>query len=535
MRNYKNIIIIVGILLFVIIAIPFGINELVVNNDYYSKATNDGWVSFMGSYLGGIFGGFATLIGVLITLKTTRKQNIKPTIVIDMIEELRPIYGPNYYNDRNSNKEIINFRDLPYLTDIFNIELMNTGKGYAKDIEVTFSIKKNDLLITDNNKMWLFINIPLNEVEENDDEYIQNFRYSYLGSDGEMKNLPLNLIMNSLILASLWNIENSIIFTEEDFLKSLNNYRVKMSNKPLTIPVLDMYLSYKDMDDNLIEVGYKIIFEYIYQQIGSYTAIKPKIKFLENHEMNRFKLRNENKKSESVHERTLSKEEERILILKDFWYDELVNFGLCIGLKGYVAESIARDDTFERVFYIAYNNATLDIGDFICQIAFVYFDSTGELLDINETILDEILSLKIKLFEYLGTMKEQKIHDSLSDEIENKDEYLSKINQIVTNKTALLEYFFRGYEKLDEELVEILVIRDRKDSFKIKINIGDKKLKTELGFYRTGYTYMLVDEDESVIIQSVAKKTTSNSAFGFLDFSGYTIGKTADWHCIYMR
>ena len=43
-------------------------NYLIIGNNFASKATNDGWASFFGSYLGGVLGGGATLFAVLFTI-----------------------------------------------------------------------------------------------------------------------------------------------------------------------------------------------------------------------------------------------------------------------------------------------------------------------------------------------------------------------------------------------------------------------------------------------------------------------------------
>ena len=70
-KNKKEIL---GILFFVLIVIPVVINLCVINNGCYSKASEDGWASFFGSYLGGVIGGGATLIAVLVTISYNRQE-----------------------------------------------------------------------------------------------------------------------------------------------------------------------------------------------------------------------------------------------------------------------------------------------------------------------------------------------------------------------------------------------------------------------------------------------------------------------------
>ncbi|WP_415292049.1 hypothetical protein [Clostridium perfringens] len=67
------IIYILIILFILFIAIPLLLNHGPINSDYPSKASNDGLISFLGSYLGGIFGGVGTLIALYITVKQTRE------------------------------------------------------------------------------------------------------------------------------------------------------------------------------------------------------------------------------------------------------------------------------------------------------------------------------------------------------------------------------------------------------------------------------------------------------------------------------
>lgn len=71
-RHY--IIISFFILLFVIL-VPTAVVFLILNNDVSSKATNDGWASYFGSFFGGVIGGTGTLIAVALTLWQTEKNS----------------------------------------------------------------------------------------------------------------------------------------------------------------------------------------------------------------------------------------------------------------------------------------------------------------------------------------------------------------------------------------------------------------------------------------------------------------------------
>lgn len=67
-----------GCLIFVvniiIIGFPFFMDYCIVGNKVYSNIDNSEWVSFLGSYVGAIFGSVATVAGIIITIKYTRKE-----------------------------------------------------------------------------------------------------------------------------------------------------------------------------------------------------------------------------------------------------------------------------------------------------------------------------------------------------------------------------------------------------------------------------------------------------------------------------
>jgi hypothetical protein len=63
-KNNYNKYIIIAILC--IVMVPFAIN-------FYTKGSNDGWLAFLGNYLGGIIGGIGTLLAVIMTTSQTRK------------------------------------------------------------------------------------------------------------------------------------------------------------------------------------------------------------------------------------------------------------------------------------------------------------------------------------------------------------------------------------------------------------------------------------------------------------------------------
>ncbi|MGO1370922.1 MAG: hypothetical protein ACTHVE_03610 [Senegalia sp. (in: firmicutes)] len=59
----------------VILIIPILIDYLIIGNNFPSNINDSDWMSFFGSYIGSLIGAFVTLIGLIITLNFTRKQN----------------------------------------------------------------------------------------------------------------------------------------------------------------------------------------------------------------------------------------------------------------------------------------------------------------------------------------------------------------------------------------------------------------------------------------------------------------------------
>ena len=57
-----------------IIVIPILLNYFIVGNSYYSKASNDGWISFFGSYASSIITGIITLVVMRKTIIDGRKN-----------------------------------------------------------------------------------------------------------------------------------------------------------------------------------------------------------------------------------------------------------------------------------------------------------------------------------------------------------------------------------------------------------------------------------------------------------------------------
>jgi len=67
------------VIVYVIIGIisPVIIKYSVFENDVFSNLSNDGWASFLGSYVGGVLGGLGTLIAMGVTISYTVKMRVQ--------------------------------------------------------------------------------------------------------------------------------------------------------------------------------------------------------------------------------------------------------------------------------------------------------------------------------------------------------------------------------------------------------------------------------------------------------------------------
>ncbi|MBU3107154.1 hypothetical protein [Clostridium gasigenes] len=173
--------IMIGIIILVIV--PVLLNVIMKNNNFYEKANNEGWISFWGSYIGGIFGGLVTLIALTKTTKQSQesqrdsfkltreiqKQNVEESRKLLMIQILNEKI--NDYNKINEPTKqildgplcgsfIIKFSDFTDIGDIvgyFNEFSHLTGSLFKKALclEEDEFIKRIKVIQTINSKIIL--------------------------------------------------------------------------------------------------------------------------------------------------------------------------------------------------------------------------------------------------------------------------------------------------------------------------------------------------------------------------------------------
>lgn len=157
----------IGIVILVCIGIPAFINIVMSLNLIPSIDTgNAEWLGFWGSFLGGIVGGIATLIGIVYTMKTFFYD--KKPVLIPLKKEFY-IYINNEKKVELASNLIIESEEVSIKPIEFDI--INVGRGAALDVEIRWmppkqvvtGDEKKDKFIDDNNKNTL---IDLTNKEE---------------------------------------------------------------------------------------------------------------------------------------------------------------------------------------------------------------------------------------------------------------------------------------------------------------------------------------------------------------------------------
>ncbi len=218
-NNKNKLIIYLIIVLAILVVLPLLIEKLIVNNNYLSKASNDGWIAFLGSYIGGIIGGMGTLIAMIVTTRETRRIQRKN-------EEY--IIKKDYLEDVKRNKPLLMIKEVDEgsrwisesrfnigRVDLYSIilfEIKNVGLGIAKDI--TFRSKSK-------NK----IEYSYNNVLLNGDSIVDlSINFYYFDMEEVYNNKETLIISYRDIFDNLYSIEYDIMinkFNDSDYLKIL--------------------------------------------------------------------------------------------------------------------------------------------------------------------------------------------------------------------------------------------------------------------------------------------------------------------------
>ncbi|HBF9359880.1 TPA: hypothetical protein KO307_003103 [Clostridioides difficile] len=139
-----------GVLIIAIIIIPLIVTFTIsVRNPIFNFNESNGWLGFWGSYLGGILGGLATLVAVVITTNQTRK------IQEDNTTETRKI--------QEDNIERMKREDKIRRKRIFADDIMECIVKYLAEISECFYNKQKSRTVS--REMYFILQIKLNNIE----------------------------------------------------------------------------------------------------------------------------------------------------------------------------------------------------------------------------------------------------------------------------------------------------------------------------------------------------------------------------------
>ncbi|EMJ5758808.1 hypothetical protein ACTPDI_19565 [Clostridioides difficile] len=140
---------IISILIFTIsiLIMPIIIKYFIIENDIFSEGSNDGWLSFFGSYVGGVFGGIGTIIALWFTRNDTKS-------IQDENKRLQKL---------ENQKE-------------FASGIAEDVARYLADVKVYFYQNENNRRVS--NEIYFLLRIKLNRVSGCD--FTNNYAYSIL-------------------------------------------------------------------------------------------------------------------------------------------------------------------------------------------------------------------------------------------------------------------------------------------------------------------------------------------------------------------
>lgn len=150
LRQVNLILIFICIYCLVSIGLPFAFKYNIFKSTAYSNLTNNEWIGFLGSYVGGILGGLGTLISVYYTVKTSvdmqKEENERRNAEISEEHKRRDL-EIQAENERKERDERVKFTGEiatlvgEYLTSITNYHFMNV-EIERKEKEIADSDKK---------------------------------------------------------------------------------------------------------------------------------------------------------------------------------------------------------------------------------------------------------------------------------------------------------------------------------------------------------------------------------------------------------
>lgn len=206
-------------------------------------------------------------------IDSAKKQ--RPNLIVRFDEDAKKIFYPEKYSDVNTLKRIMNYSHLPSLPKLFNMRIVNTGINYAKDISVSISVKKDDVIVSDSNLDWMSLR-PFGDFNENESDFNQNSKISYIDGRESLDNeteMPMYVQFNGVLLSSVYNVSHFIMIESESFERTREHYEKKKKQRPLLFPKFQVALNYYDSENNFYENSFSIGMKGLYQMAGEHIGI----------------------------------------------------------------------------------------------------------------------------------------------------------------------------------------------------------------------------------------------------------------------
>jgi len=140
------------ILIFVlfIIGFPFFVDNIIVASKMESNISNEQWISFLSSFIGGAVGGLITLVAIFFTIKQSaeiQQENIQKMIELHEDNKLQlndiQLQNKEYQNKRDLSevRPFIHFNRFITFTresgnGRYHLEFKNVGKGIPINLEL---------------------------------------------------------------------------------------------------------------------------------------------------------------------------------------------------------------------------------------------------------------------------------------------------------------------------------------------------------------------------------------------------------------
>lgn len=146
------LLIIILFILFCCIVIPVCLNWLLFFNIKTHNSNDGDWLGFWGSFLGGIIGGFATLIGVILTIKKSDMDRQREDEKIKEERKPRLIPIKKSFNIIREFEKVYIFNKLDVLrkeyiiSDILELKVVNASKESAIDISMEWIQCDNEFI-----------------------------------------------------------------------------------------------------------------------------------------------------------------------------------------------------------------------------------------------------------------------------------------------------------------------------------------------------------------------------------------------------